>query len=102
METIGQRRTKNTECICKDTSYGSCNLCPKRDDLVKRLQNWKGENWANEPDCAIGICKEAAERIEELETALREIVNRLENKCHVADGHFILNLALVTLYRENK
>jgi hypothetical protein len=37
------------------------------DDLVKRLQNWKGENWVNEPDCAIGICKEAAYRIEELE-----------------------------------
>jgi hypothetical protein len=43
------------------------------DDLVTRLQNWKGENWVNEPDCAIGICKEAADRIEQLEYALRSI-----------------------------
>jgi hypothetical protein len=44
------------------------------DDLVTRLQNWKGENWVNEPDCAIGICKEAADRIEELERAVLDLV----------------------------
>ena len=47
------------------------------DDLVTRLQNWKGENWVNEPDCAIGICKEAADRIEQLQAALYDMMQLL-------------------------
>jgi len=41
------------------------------DDLVKRLRNEEESDWATHP---VGLLKEAADRIEKLEAALREII----------------------------
>jgi hypothetical protein len=64
------------------------------DDLVKRLRC--GEFWPLDWDDAIASCREAADRIEQLEAALREIADITKTRHHkiIADINLIARKAL--------